>query len=252
MVKGLFFDISGVLYDGHQAIDGAVEAVARAQASHLQVRFLTNTSRKTRIKVFDDLIKLGFELQLEQIITAPSAAKAMIQEKGWRPFCLVHSQVMDEFKDLPQDDPNAVLLADAAEGFSYQALNRAFRLCLEGAPLLGIGMNRYFKLDGQMHLDAGPFIRALEYAAGTQALIVGKPAPAFFLQGVTETKLLPGEVMMVGDDVQGDVEGAMGAGLQGCLVQTGKYRNGDETGSDMTFPCVPSVTEAVELALKPT
>ncbi|WP_028109119.1 TIGR01458 family HAD-type hydrolase [Ferrimonas futtsuensis] len=251
MVRGLFFDISGVLYDGHQAIDGAVAAVARAQASSLEVRFLTNTSRKTRMKVFDDLTKLGFDLTLNQIITAPSAAKAMILDRGWRPLCLVHERVMEEFSDLPQDDPNAVLLADAAEGFTYQALNRAFRLCLEGAPLIGIGMNRYFKLDGQMHLDAGPFIRALEYAAGTQALIVGKPAPAFFLQGVSEAGLLPGEVMMVGDDVQGDVEGAMGAGLLACLVQTGKYRDGDEDRSDLTFPCVPSVVDAVDLALKP-
>lgn len=252
MVKGLFFDISGVLYDGHQAIDGAVEAVARAQASPLAVRFLTNTSRKTRVRVFEDLTKLGFDLTLEQIITAPSAAKAMIQQKGLRPFCLVHKRVVEEFRDLPQDEPNAVLLADAAEGFSYQALNQAFRLCLEGAPLIGIGMNRYFKLDGQMHLDAGPFIRALEYAAGTQALIVGKPSPTFFLQGVRDTGLPPGEVMMVGDDVQGDVEGAIGAGLQGCLVQTGKYRTGDETRSKLTFPCVRSVVEAVELALNPT
>ncbi|TKB48375.1 TIGR01458 family HAD-type hydrolase [Ferrimonas sediminicola] len=249
MLQALFFDISGVLYEGQRAIAGAAKAVGRAQASPLQVRFLTNTSRKTRQRVHQDLLALGFELALSQIITAPSAAKAMIQAKGWRPFCLVHEKIRSEFDDLDQAQPNAVLVGDAAEGFSYPALDQAFRLCLEGAPLIGVGMNRYFKLEGQLHLDAGPFIRALEYAAGTEAIIVGKPAPAFFLEAVASVGVKPDQVMMVGDDVQGDVEGALSAGLQACLVQTGKYRLGDESGCRRRFPCVASVVEAVELAL---
>lgn len=47
MFKALFFDLSGVLYEGEYAIPGAVEAVKRAQASGLAIRFVTNTSRKT-------------------------------------------------------------------------------------------------------------------------------------------------------------------------------------------------------------
>ena len=33
---------------------------------------------------------------------------------------------------------------------------------------------------------------------------------------------------MIGDDAEADVGGAMAAGLQGVLVQTGKYRPGQE------------------------
>jgi ribonucleotide monophosphatase NagD (HAD superfamily) len=54
---------------------------------------------------------------------------------------------------------------------------------------------------------------------------------------------------MVGDDVYGDVEGALKSGLQACLVRTGKYRPGDETKISGDFHTVDSVTEAVELAL---
>ena len=36
-----------------------------------------------------------------------------------------------------------------------------------------------------------------------------------------------GESLMVGDDVLADVVGAVDAGLQGCLVETGKYQPGD-------------------------
>ena len=38
----------------------------------------------------------------------------------------------------------------------------------------------------------------------------------------------PSEAVMIGDDAKDDIGGAKGAGLRGLLVQTGKYRDGDE------------------------
>lgn len=38
-----------------------------------------------------------------------------------------------------------------------------------------------------------------------------------------------GEALMIGDDVESDVLGAQKAGLQACLVQTGKYRVGEQS-----------------------
>ena len=32
--------------------------------------------------------------------------------------------------------------------------------------------------------------------------------------------------VMIGDDVQDDVQGAISFGMRGCLVRTGKYREG--------------------------
>jgi ribonucleotide monophosphatase NagD (HAD superfamily) len=43
---------------------------------------------------------------------------------------------------------------------------------------------------------------------------------------------------MVGDDVAADVMGAVSAGLQGVLVQTGKYRPGDENQLESTHASV--------------
>ena len=36
--------------------------------------------------------------------------------------------------------------------------------------------------------------------------------------------LSPGDLVMIGDDAESDVGGAMSAGLQGILVKTGKFR----------------------------
>ena len=88
-------------------------------------------------------------------------------------------------------------------------------------------MNRYFKDDEGLKLDAGPFVRALEWAADTRAVVLGKPSKAFFLQAVASTGCLPEECLMVGDDWQADVKAALDAGLQATLVKTGKFQPAD-------------------------
>jgi len=249
MVEALLLDLSGVLYDGDTVIPGAIDAVARAQHGGPELRFLTNTSQKTRASLLGHLRSLGFELEDGQLFTAVDAARRWLSRRQLRPFCLVHDNIRGEFDDFDQEEPNAVLIADAVEGFNYQNLNRAFQLCMEGAPLLGVGYNRYYRSGGQLLLDAGAFVRAVEFAAGVEATIVGKPSAAFFEQVMASTTARPDRSLMVGDDVFGDVEGALNAGIPACLVRTGKYRAGDEGKVPGDFAVVDSVVEAVARAL---
>ncbi|WP_370519442.1 HAD hydrolase-like protein [Alcanivorax sp. DP30] len=71
-------------------------------------------------------------------------------------------------------------------------------------------------------------MRALEYASSQTAIITGKPSRAFFAQVLDNLGTGAEATLMVGDDVHGDVEGALNSGMQACLVKTGKYREGDE------------------------
>ena len=73
-------------------------------------------------------------------------------------------------------------------------------------------------------LDSGAFVAGLEYAAGVEAEVVGKPSRAYFDAALAELGASPGEAVMVGDDVEADVGGAKAAGLRGVLVRTGKFR----------------------------
>lgn len=253
MLKAVFFDLSGVLYVGKTAIAGAVAAITKIRTSNLQIRFVTNTSRRTRAQVLDDLHKLGFSLTADELFTAPVAVHDWLAQKNLRPYCLIHHQINSEFADIDQTNPNAVVIGDAEQGFNYDNLNRAFQLCHQGCPLIGIGYNRFFKLNGDLLLDAGPFIKAIEFATSSEALIIGKPAAEFFNQVLssiqTAVPVLATEVLMVGDDIYGDIEGAINAGLQGCLVRTGKYQNGDENNIKQAHVVVDSIVEAVDYAL---
>ena len=225
--KAILFDLSGVLYEGESAIQGAAATIRAARDRNLILRFVTNTATKPAGVIIADLAAMQIQIQPDELYTAPKAAIEYVKQRGLRPFCLVHESIKKDFSDLPQQDPNCVILGDARDDLNYQSLNRAFGLCQSGAELIGIGMNKYFKDESGLKLDAGPFIKALEWAADCEATIMGKPSGEFYQQVVRSTGARAAECLMIGDDVSADVQGAMDAGLQGCLVKTGKYQPSD-------------------------
>ncbi|KXZ53314.1 hypothetical protein GPECTOR_7g1208 [Gonium pectorale] len=130
----------------------------------------------------------------------------------------VAPEVVQEFAGVQLLPPGAesgagvVVIGDMGSEWSYRELNRAFR---------------YFKDVDGLSLDVGPFTAALEFAADEKAIILGKPDPLIFRLAAESLGLEASEVVMVGDDVRGDVGGAQAAGLRGLLVRTGKFRPED-------------------------
>ena len=228
MIGGILLDLAGVLYVGDTPLPGAREAIERLHHARLPTRYLTNTTRSTRRAILDRLSRMGLSIPPDSLYTAPLAARRYVESHGLRPYLLIHPNLKAEFAEFGEGPYNAVLVGDGGEAFTYERLNCAFRLLLEGAPLLAMGNNRYFKERDGFSLDVGPFVTALEYAAGVRATVLGKPAPDFFRAAIADLGCKADEVMMVGDDVAADVIGAVSAGLQGVLVKTGKYRPGDE------------------------
>lgn len=251
MVKGVLIDLSGTVHQDAQEIPGAIAALRQLEKSDLRFLFVTNTSRMTGVMLQNLLKTLGYPVSLEKLYTAPRATRRYLEAHKLRPYLLIHPHLDEEFADLPRHDPNAVVLGLAESRFDYQHLNHAFRLLLKGAPLLAIGRTRYFEGEQGLQLDAGPFITALEYAAETQARILGKPSKDFFLGAVNELDFQPEEVVMIGDDAASDIGGALAAGLQGILVQTGKYRPGDEEKIEGSgFKCADDLAQAIDILLK--
>lgn len=235
MIRGVLLDISGVLYEGGQAVEGAAEAVARLRDSGLPVRFVTNSTRSPRRALLAKLAQMGFALDSAELFTPARAAVDLLGRKGWVPHLLIHPDLAEDFADLPQQDsPDAVVVGDAAQHFTYDAMNAAFRVLDRGAALLALAANRTFRdVDGCNSIDAGAFVRALEYAARTRATVLGKPSAEFFTAALDSMGCAAAEAVMVGDDAEADVAGALSAGLGAAvLVRTGKYRAEDAERAD--------------------
>ncbi len=249
MIHGILLDLAGVLYQGDRRLPGASEALARLRENDLPVRFVTNTTRKTKARLLAQLHDLDLAVEDDELFTAAEATKRVLRDRGLTPHLLIHPDLEPDFADLPPGRPNAVVVADAGPAFTYDNLNRAFRLIQDGAPLLAVAKNRYFSENEGLSLDAGPFVAALEYAAQVEAEVIGKPANAFFAGAVASMAGEAGATVMVGDDVESDVNGALEAGLQALLVRTGKYRSGDQNAVHRGGETVDDIGAAVDWIL---
>lgn len=238
MTQGVLIDLGGTVYDGNQVIPRAVDALRLLHERRIPVRFLTNTSRSPRRAICSKLAGMGLDIPEQEIFTAPQAIVNYLRSHDLTPALLVHPAIEAEFAGIAGSAGEAVVVGDAAEAFSYARLNAAFRQLLDGALLLAIGDTRYFLEQDGMSLDAGPFVKALEYAAGCEAIILGKPAATFFHTAAAALGCTPQQTLMIGDDVQSDVNGALKAGMRAALVKTGKYRPGDETQIRAPGACV--------------
>lgn len=233
--RGVLLDLDGTLYEDDRAIPGAAEAVARLRTAAVPLRFVTNTTRLPRRALHERLVRLGIEAALDELFTAPVAAAAWLRAHGARRVALcLPAATHEDFTDFVVTDehPDAVVVGDLGKAWTFDRLNRAFQAVLNGATLVAIQKGRYWKSGGELVLDAGPFVVALEYATGRDAVLVGKPAPVFYQAAVAALGLAAPAVAMVGDDAVGDASGACRAGCVGVLVRTGKYRPGDETHPD--------------------
>lgn len=220
-------DLDGTLYYGGAAIPGAAEAIARLRSASVPVCFATNTTRRPRAALVDRLRGMGIEVRREELHTAPVAAAAWLSARGARRVSLLLAEeTFEEFAgfDLDHDAPDHVVVGDLAEGWSFHVLNRAFRALLAGAALVAIHRNRSWDPGIGLQLDAGPFVAALEYAAGVEAVLVGKPSTAFFDTAAQSVGVSRTRVAVVGDSLANDVAGGQRAGCLGVAVRTGSFR----------------------------
>jgi HAD superfamily hydrolase (TIGR01450 family) len=133
----------------------------------------------------------------------------------------------------PAGRADAVIVGDLGAAWTYDLLQHAFTALQDGAELIACSRDRYYRRAGRLVLDAGPFVAALEYATRREALVAGKPSASFFHAAVASLELAasPADVVMVGDDLWSDVEGAQRAGCGAWAVATGKFRREDLAAS---------------------
>ncbi len=237
--RGLLIDLDGVIYQSGKLIPGAVEALGWIRAQGLAHLFVTNTTSRPRAALIDKFETLGFSAEIDEIMTPVVAALQWLEAQQLRRVALfVPEATQSEFAefevvDVETDAPvDAVIVGDLGEAWSFHLLNRAFRLLmLEPQPrLIALGMTRYWRASDGLQLDVAPFIKALEHAADCQAVVVGKPAAAFFEAALERLQCRAEQAFMIGDDIVGDVDAAQKCGISGIQVRTGKFRESDLAG----------------------
>lgn len=229
-IKGIIFDIDGVLEFRGKVYDGAIETINSLRDKGIVLRFLTNSTLKSRKSCADKLKKRGFHIFEEEIITASYATalylKKLNPESCW---VMLEREGLNEFRNFTQDmeNPEYIVVGDNRSNFDFNHLNKALRLLLKGAKLIAMSSGLVDSSMGNIELDVGSWAQMLERASGVKGVYIGKPNPYVFELALKSMNLDKNEVVMVGDQISTDIKGANNVGIRSILLKTGEFDERD-------------------------
>src|SRR5438552_17494789 len=185
-IRGALLDIDGVLHVSMQPIPGAAETLRILELQGYSLCLVTNTTTMSRAVLAQRLHAIGLPVEEARIVTAPVATAHYIRQHyaGKRCWILTKCDTQADFTGIElvnglQEQTDVVVIGGAEELLTYEAMNRAFRLLMDGAALLAMHTNLYWRTKDGLQLDSGPFVRALEIASSKQAVVLGKPSADF-------------------------------------------------------------------------
>jgi HAD superfamily hydrolase (TIGR01458 family) len=248
--KGAIFDIDGVLEYQDEVIPGAPETLERLRERKVRLRFLSNSTLKSRAVAAERLRQKGFQVFDEEMITASSATAHYLRSlQPMTCWVMLDGPGLEEFAEFEQDmqNPDYIVVGDYRNNFNFQTMNKALRLLHNGAGLIGMIPEVLDVSLGELELNVGAWVKMLENACGKPATYIGKPYPYGFELSLASMGLPRQQVAMIGDQADTDIQGAQAVGLKTILLTTGEYWLHHMDGAVQADHIFDSIEEIVSL-----
>jgi glycerol 3-phosphatase-2 len=229
-IDGLIVDLDGVVWVGDDEIPGSVRALNTLVDRGVSIVFLTNDPRGSRDDYAARLSRLGVPANSEQILTSGSVLASVIRNRhgnGASTYVVGPTALKIEVQraglllaDGAQARDAVAVAVGAHSGFNYDELRSAAQAVRGGAALYAPGRDATFPMPDGPWPATGAVLAAVETAANSRAVVVGKPeAPMFEL---AQSRLQGCQnVVVVGDSLESDILGAARVGLSSILVLSG-------------------------------
>ena len=222
----VLIDLDGVIRIGDGISHDAPGFLGFLKENDFPFCIISNSTRNTGDDIRTILKKSGLDFTVNAMTTV-DATLNYIKSKNYKVSVYCCENVKASFNELiNNDNPDAVVIGDLGDGWSYDILNEIFNKIRNGAKMIAMQKNKFWKPDGiRTCLDAGSFIAALEYASSKQAELIGKPSPHYFGTALNLLNRNPEDgFVMIGDDTETDIAGAQALGGTGILIYTGKTK----------------------------
>ncbi len=233
-INGLLLDVEGVLVADkrYEAVPTAIGFVAALRAAARPFRLISNNTTDDRPGMLEKLRRAGFDFTLDELHTCTSAAIQKLRElQAHRCLVLGNMVLRRQFAEagfeVTDDREVDAVVVGLDTDLTYHRLQLAVDAVLSRrAALLALHHNRrYDDVAGRPAPSVGALAAAVEYATHSEALVIGKPSPAYFRQALDELHVPAAEVLVVSDDPLSDLAGAKRLGMQAAFVLSGKYRD---------------------------
>ncbi|WP_457592195.1 HAD-IIA family hydrolase [Hydrogenimonas sp.] len=229
-------DVQGTLIDDREKkpIAGALEAVSSLKEEGVPFLLVTNNT-KLKSEAFRSYLRsLGFRFDDAQYLDPLMVLENVL------PPCKTAAYGTDAFLELLQargyrleyQRPDAVLVS-IKEDFNNAEFAEMIEALLAGARLVGMHETSLYAKNGRRYPGVGAILKMLSFATGKEYTVVGKPSRSFYDEALRrlrqqEDSLENGEIVMISDDLIGDLKGAKEMGIRTALVLSGKIASVQE------------------------
>lgn len=256
MIKGLAIDMDGTVYKGMNLIPGAVEFIRGLNEKGIPYMFVTNNSSKGRRMYFEKLSKMGFDVDMRNVLTSGTATLRFLKDnrQGKKVYVVGTQSYMEDVREygieLDDEDPDIVLLSFDRE-LTYEKINKAYAFIKKGAEYIATHPDDLCPTEDDYDVDIGAFIAMYRYLLDKEPLIIGKPNRLMMEMAAAEMGIEPDEVAMVGDRLYTDIRMAYDNGFQSILVLTGETKLADLEHSEVRPTYVlDSVADIIDIIFK--
>jgi len=224
--EGILLDVDGVIVKGRQPIPGAVEAVNQMMKQH-KLLFLSNNSLYSRKSYAEKLQSVELDVQEDHIVHSGLLVTRYIdqfQEKA-NVFLIGHQGLHDELElaghTVTETNPQWLVTGND-EQINYEKLTKGLQVLLNGGRWVASNADATYPAPEGFRPGAGSLVGAFRGMGFEPESIVGKPSLFCMNQGLELLGLKnPKKVLMIGDRLDSDIEGAINAGMDSLLVFSG-------------------------------
>jgi 4-nitrophenyl phosphatase len=238
-VRGVLFDMDGVIYVGTRLLPGVQEAIDYLTSTGRSFLFVTNNPSTTSEQFVERLAEMDVYVRPEQVLGSAEATAVWLADKvthqGWpRGPIIVTGQ--EGLKVALQKngfeltiDPREAKYAVAGINFklTYEELANMTLAIRGGATLIGTNPELNYPSERGPLPGTGSVLALLTAASGQQPLVIGKPNRGMYEQAMARLNVTGSQTLMVGDRYETDISGAIQLGLWTAGVLTGISTRGD-------------------------
>jgi len=228
-VATYLLDLDGTMYHGTKIIPAAKTLVNCLQEKRQAFYFLTNNASRTPQENAEHMHSIGFSgIESKQFFNAAMACISYLKQNfSERKVMMVgENGLAYELKRQ-----GFVLVRNYADfvvvGLNrfadYQLYSLALQNLLDGAKLVATNADRLLLSQDGVNIGNGSVVKMLEYASNQQALITGKPETIFLQEALSYFNLDKQEVILVGDNLETDIQCGINSGVKTIFVLGGVH-----------------------------
>ncbi len=237
MQKAYFIDVQGTLICDEQRlpIRGSKEFIAQLNEQKTPYMIITNNTKHASSSFLKYLQSIGLDIKKEHYLDP-----LMLLESKLDKLEGLAAYGTQEFLDvlvtmgysLDYNNPKTVLIS-IKNDYTSEEYAHIIDLLLAGAKLVGMHETTLYAKNKKRYPGVGAILQMLSFATSTPYEVVGKPSDNFYKEALKQIQKQDAtiafeDIVIISDDVKGDLNGAAIFGMKTVFVLSGKYKKADE------------------------